>query len=173
MKFYTYAHIRNDTGVIFYIGKGSGYRAWHRRGRSEYWNRIATKHGYSVEILARWCDEDQAYQHERLLIDTFGDLGVELCNLTNGGEGWTGVTHSAKSRKKIGAAHKGKTPWWIVQGKEPPSTKGMKFTRSVETRAKISAAAKQRPPMSDATKAKIGSANKEKWASNETLADIV
>jgi hypothetical protein len=29
--FYVYAHIRSDTGTVFYIGKGSQKRAWSKK----------------------------------------------------------------------------------------------------------------------------------------------
>jgi hypothetical protein len=163
MKFYTYAHIRNDTGLIFYIGKGSGRRAFDRHGRSDYWKRIADKHGYRVEILARWCDEADAYEQERLLIECFKSMGYELCNMTDGGDGWTGVSHTQEAREKIGSVHKGKVPWWVIKNTQAPSTKDMRFSRSEQTKERISNARKG-VPMSAETKKKLSAAAKARWA---------
>ena len=52
--FYTYIHIRNDTGQIFYVGKGSNtnLRAYSKHGRNVYWNRVVKKSGgYEVKII--------------------------------------------------------------------------------------------------------------------------
>ena len=84
--FYTYAHTRNDTNKIFYIGKGNGKRAWSKFGRNNYWNKIVNKHGFTAQVLAEWKDEKEAFDHEILLIACFKDMGYELVNMTNGGD---------------------------------------------------------------------------------------
>lgn len=86
MTHYTYAHTRNDTGKIFYIGKGVGYRATAKGSRNPYWHNVVSKHGYKVEILAYWDTAEEALSHESLLISCFQDMGYELANLTEGGE---------------------------------------------------------------------------------------
>jgi hypothetical protein len=86
MMHYTYAHTRNDTGKIFYIGKGVGYRATAKGSRNLYWHNVVNKHGYKVEILAHWDTAEEAVSHESLLIACFKDMGYELANLTEGGE---------------------------------------------------------------------------------------
>jgi len=48
-KYYIYAHF-NSAGELFYIGKGSGNRAYVKYGRNKCWYAHA-KHGFSVEIL--------------------------------------------------------------------------------------------------------------------------
>jgi len=86
MQYYTYAHYRNDDKSMFYIGKGSGKRAYSKSGRNRHWNNIVNKHGYSIEILSYWEDENQAYEHETLLISIFRDLKINLVNVTPGGD---------------------------------------------------------------------------------------
>lgn len=44
-SFYTYLHRRNDTGQVFYVGKGKGQRAHDKYKRSAHWKRIVAKHG--------------------------------------------------------------------------------------------------------------------------------
>lgn len=121
MEHYTYAHVRNDTGQVFYIGKGSGRRAWSRQGRSQYWHRVVDKHGYTVQMLAPWATETEALQHEILLIECMRDLGMPLCNATLGGEGANGLVHSIETKQRIAQAQRGRS-------------------KSAETRAKLSAA---------------------------------
>ena len=85
--YYTYLHRRRDTNAVFYIGKGSGQRAWSNTGRNQWWQRICLKHGFDTEVLAHWPTESEAFDHERLLISCFQDLGCELVNQTSGGDG--------------------------------------------------------------------------------------
>lgn len=107
--FYTYAHYRADsaTGLPFYIGKGSGKRAFVKR-RSAYWKNVAAKHGVHVELLSEWRTEQDAFEHEKLLISIFKDMGGCECNLTEGGEGPSGLVHSSKTRIQMRLSHQGK-----------------------------------------------------------------
>jgi hypothetical protein len=89
--FYTYSHATPE-GRIFYIGKGRGKRAYDLNKRNDYWNRIVKKHGTpTVQVLADWETEEDAFSHEVLLISCFRNMGYELANLTNGGEGQSGM----------------------------------------------------------------------------------
>lgn len=104
--FYTYLHRRVDTNEVFYIGKGSGKRAWRHGSRSRGWHRVVkAARGHTVKVLAQWCTEEEAFEHERLLISCFRDLGAPLCNLTCGGDGYT---HTPEARAKISEAKKGR-----------------------------------------------------------------
>jgi hypothetical protein len=111
--FYVYQHRRNDTETVFYIGKGSGNRAWDDHG-SRYQNRIwkgCAKHGYTVEVVCDRLDEKHALHLEAMLIQFHGrkNRGTgELANLTDGGEGGYGAVRSQETRDKIGRANKGK-----------------------------------------------------------------
>jgi len=98
--FYTYAHTRNDTNKIFYIGKGKGNRAFSSRGRNPFWKSISQKHGHKVKILANWETEQEAFNHEMLLIACFKDMGYKLSNMTIGGEGASGVEWTDKRKEK-------------------------------------------------------------------------
>ena len=78
--FYTYAHTKPD-GTIFYIGKGSKRRAWKTHNRNKHWKSIVEKHnGFNVEILANWDTEQEAFDHEVLLISCFKDMNYILAN---------------------------------------------------------------------------------------------
>lgn len=99
--FYTYAHYKPQGG-LFYIGKGKGYRAYDISGRNTYWKRVVQKHGKpNVEILAYWDTEQEALDHEVLLISCFKDMKFKLTNLTDGGEGTSGKYHSEETKEKI------------------------------------------------------------------------
>lgn len=103
--FYTYIHLRKSDLKPFYVGKGSGCRAWSK-ARSDWWHRIAKKHGYVVQICAEWESELDAFEHEMFLISCIKDMGIRLCNLTNGGEGASGAKHSEESRRMRSIAAK-------------------------------------------------------------------
>jgi len=92
-EFYIYIHTKQDTGEIFYVGKGKGKRAYSKHSRSKFWNNIVDKYGYNVIIFENGLSEVEAFKLEIELIDMIGrrDLGKgTLVNLTDGGEGQTG-----------------------------------------------------------------------------------
>jgi len=139
--FYTYAHTRNDTNKIFYIGKGKNKQAWRKQDRNQYWQRIVKKYGHTVEILANWDTEQEAFDHEVLLISCFKDMSYELANLTDGGEGMSNP--SIETRKKLSEARLGtKNPFFgkthtdEVKAKMSKDRCGKKL--SAETKAKMS-----------------------------------
>ena len=106
--FYTYAHYKPEGG-IFYIGKGVKRRAYEMTKRNMYWNNVVNKYGKPyVEILANWKTEIEAFDHEKLLIASFKDMGVALVNLTDGGEGPSGSKHSEETKLKLSILKKGK-----------------------------------------------------------------
>ena len=178
--FYTYLHMRASDGRAFYVGKGRGRRAESWFGRSAHWQRTATKHGLVTQILAFWETEEAAFEHERFLILCFKeDLKASLVNITAGGEGSSGVRHSAATRQKMSVAHLGrKLPPFsathraklaAAQKGRPPGNKGC--SPSLDTRARQSAA-KLGTTASPATKAKMSAAHKEKQKSVETRAKM-
>lgn len=103
--FYTYAH-KKPNGEIFYIGKGSLKRAYAYDNRNSYWKNIVAKYGLIVDILSTWSDEQEAISHEKLLIACLKDMGIKLCNITNGGEGVSGLKHTKETKEKLSAFQK-------------------------------------------------------------------
>lgn len=100
IMFYTYAYLRED-GTPYYIGKGSGDRvtAPHIR-RSK--NFVPPED--RILILKDNLTEEEAFRHETYLISVLGRKDLEtgiLRNLTAGGEGCTGMTHSDETRERI------------------------------------------------------------------------
>jgi hypothetical protein len=108
VRFYTYLHRRNDTGEVFYIGKGRGDRATSKSRRNKHWNHIVDKHGRTAEIVAPWPTEAEALDHEKFLIACFRGMGIPLVNLTDGGDGLCGHVPSQETRAKRSASHMGK-----------------------------------------------------------------
>lgn len=106
---YTYMHCRPGQSTPFYIGRGVGRRAWHRGGRNKHWHNVVSKNGFDVHVLAKWPSEKEANDHEIFLINTFRKMGVELCNVTDGGEGARGRRQTSEAKAKVSAANKGRT----------------------------------------------------------------
>lgn len=93
--YYVYLHRRASDGSVFYVGKGKLDRAWRKSSRSDYWNRIARKHGVIVDIVSDGMMEDNAFDLECDLIGIHID---QTCNLTAGGEGRSGRAQTEKQK---------------------------------------------------------------------------
>jgi hypothetical protein len=101
LGFYTYEHTRNDTGAVFYVGKGRGRRSCATYNRNIHWKRVVAKSGgFAVRIVVEGVDEDFAFLVEMERIDQLRRLGVKLCNMTDGGEGTAGLFVSEETKRK-------------------------------------------------------------------------
>jgi hypothetical protein len=105
-RFYVYSHSEVDTGRIFYIGKGSGRRAFSDHSRSSLWKAIASVHGFHPEILADGLSEKEAYDLEIAFTEAF-EPG-ELAAVTRGGPGARGYRHTDSAKKAISEFHSGR-----------------------------------------------------------------
>lgn len=104
--YYVYEHRRNDTGEVFYVGKGKGTRSINKHNRSIYWSRVCNKAGgFSVTYPVKEVDEELAFLAEVELIDAYRRRGVRIANITDGGEGASGWIPSAETRQRIGLAN--------------------------------------------------------------------
>lgn len=139
MKFFVYIHIRPDTGDVFYVGKGTVRKGLRDRAsiatkRGRFWNAIVRKAGGFISRVVVSCDcEEDAFYVERLLISLIGRRNLRngpLVNLTDGGEGSSGIVMSMKTREKLRAA--------VAGGKHPNFGKKL----STETCRKKSEAVK-------------------------------
>ncbi len=107
MRFYVYTHEYASgpkAGRPFYVGKGSGRRAWSVSTRSRFWKAVSSKYGHTVRIIDDGISETQAFELEKFLIETIGQDC--LCNHTGGGEG--SANPSVELREKLRASHLGK-----------------------------------------------------------------
>lgn len=187
-KYYAYVHFKPD-GTPFYIGKGSKNRAYDLiRNRNLHYLNIVAKHGAEnilVEIYS--CEsEEEAFLKEIDLIKSMRQLGFNVSNKTNGGEGPSGMIHTAESRNKMSVARKGRTftdehrrkisesltgrkrPPFSQEWRDKLAEKSSQHRHSAEALLKISESQKGnkhalgliRGPMSDETKAKLSAIRK-------------
>ena len=101
MDFYVYVHKKKSNGEVFYVGKGSGKRAWSSFGRNELWKRTANKYGWYVEIVENNLQDWYAFELERDLISFYGrrDIGDGiLTNMSDGGDGPSRMNPEAAKR---------------------------------------------------------------------------
>ena len=105
--FYVYEHTRNDTGAVFYVGKGSRWRSGITQHRSRYWKNVVSKAGgFTHNKIVNGVDEDLAFLVEIERIDQLRRLGIKLVNLTDGGEGASNPSEETRrkmSESKIGS----------------------------------------------------------------------
>lgn len=170
-KYYVYEWIRLDTYEPFYIGKGKDNRCYSlTRGKNNHFNNIVKSIPCVVNILHKNIDEDTAFGLEIYYIWLYRDvIGYELCNLTDGGEGTSGLNPiermSDVKRKersnKLREANIGennpmfgmcgdKNPFYgkqhtdEVKEKISKANKGRSFKRTEENKMKISKARKKK-----------------------------
>lgn len=141
----------------FYVGKGgndNGKRSRKISTRSAEFMAVYDQGGCTVEIVDEFILESEAHAHEMELIEKYGrrEFGGMLVNKTDGGEGTSGHIHSAETKARLSAAHRGK----IV---------------SPETRAKLSAFNRGRP-RDPAAVAKTAAANRGQKRSPATRAKM-
>lgn len=111
-QYYVYTHARpgtNDIHGVFYVGKGNEQRVKHvRRFRNPHHTNIVRKYGAENIIIRKiLCkDEQAALRLEVEIIHKLRELGVQLANITNGGEGVSGFKPSKESRLKMSESAK-------------------------------------------------------------------
>ncbi|NLT49269.1 MAG: hypothetical protein GXX92_12725 [Clostridiales bacterium] len=99
-KFYVYFH-RDLSGNIFYVGKGTGRRAWSNE-RHDLWKKYVEERLYgkfSVKIFRDGLSEHEAEELEQDLIDEYGERLVNWFN-NNRGEEYEAIESKNRLRKE-------------------------------------------------------------------------
>lgn len=114
MRFYVYLHKTADTGRVFYVGKGAEIANNTKRylstgHRNPHWHNIVNKHGFTYEIKSFFDNEKDALDYEIRLIAYYREIGFDLANKTDGGEGTIGHVQSKQLREWRSNFMKGNT----------------------------------------------------------------
>lgn len=105
--FYVYAYLRKD-GTPYYIGKGSGKRAWAKSDRTVFPKKDLT----NIVILEHNLTDVGSLAIERRMIRWYGriDTGTGILrNKTDGGDGNAGWVMPIKTKEKISKSKHGKS----------------------------------------------------------------
>lgn len=144
-RFYVYAYLRfqaslhGPKGSPYYIGKGTGDRAFKRGKKS----MPIPKDDSHIVFIQEGLTEEDAFALEKYCIALYGrvDAGTGILrNLTDGGEGASGAKRSPETRAKLAAQKRGNQIW--LGKKHSPETI-MKLAR-INQGKKLSEAAKEK-----------------------------
>lgn len=188
--FYVYEHWRPDRDECFYVGKGKGQRAFtkHGRARNKQYARIVKKLarlGMCIEIrmVQSGLSETEAFALEIERIAFWRGAGINLANMTDGGEGAAGIKYSAARRAAIAASSRGRkhsaqtralmSKLAMGRGAVPGevravlSQKSRSLWEKPEYRKKVSAAHSERSPIAESTRLKMSTAQKSRAPRSE------
>lgn len=121
--YYVYEWYNIDTGEVFYIGKGkdSRYKSTNRRNKlfKEYYNA----HNCKSRKLFEHLSEKDAFSKEKEIIKYYKEnTNYKLTNLTDGGDGSSGLIVTEEYRNKMRN---------LVMGKNNPNY-GHKWTKEMK-----------------------------------------
>jgi len=168
LTFYVYEHWRPDNGTCFYVGKGTGVRAFAKGNRNSHHRRITarlSKLGLFIDVrfIREKLSEEDAFAFEIERIAFWRSAGIEIVNQTAGGDGSVGhiqPPHTAEQRQRLSDAVRknalSRSPEHLA--KISAALKGRKL--SAEHIAKLKTAL--RPPITEEHRAKLraGQANR-------------
>lgn len=191
MTFYAYVHARPDTtdaSGVFYVGKGMGDRFNPLPVRNRYHGFVLGKHG-AENILTGKLDcssEAIAFDLERGLIKCLRRMGVNLTNMTDGGDGASGVIVSEETRRKksenakrmaqdpeirarrsVATKAKNEKAWADPEYRERVSKAMRGKSKTLSAEALAARRANAAKPKSDEVKARLAEASKARWADPE------
>lgn len=110
--YFAYVHARPETldaTGIFYIGKGNARRANSIKVRNRYHGFVVKKYGEKniLKGSLECSSEATAFDLERGLIKCLKRMSVQLTNMSDGGEGPSGMKHTAETRKQYSEQRRG------------------------------------------------------------------
>ena len=72
--FYVYLHKNASDGKVFYVGKGTGKRAWSKK-RQDYWHEHVDRvGGFSVDVIESDLSELEALYREDYYIEKYSEM---------------------------------------------------------------------------------------------------
>lgn len=108
--FYVY-YLRDLNNNIFYIGKGSRsdkydradyhIKYWKHHKNKHLFNKIKKLNGVFIVDVFFEGEEGVCLQLEMQSIEEARQQGIKLCNVTNGGEGTSGLTHTMETKSLL------------------------------------------------------------------------
>lgn len=182
MSFYIYHYCDPESGTPFWVGKGKGRRAFCHLNNCKrlcdssyntFFYRKLRKMLLSdinpdIKIVRDQLEEKEALDLEMSDIKRIGrrDQGKgPLTNLTDGGEGASGFTHSEEAKQRMSKAHLGKILSKETRQRMSEVHMGKKHTE--ETKQKIGKIHKGKV-ISEKTKQRMSKVQKGKVTSEET-----
>lgn len=176
--FYVYEHWRLDRDECFYVGKGSGTRAYSVKYRNRHHKAIIAKLGrigsaMEVRIVASGLSEVDAFAIEIERIKFWRESGCDLTNIADGGTGISGYKWQKESREKLSQSQRGRPAHNKGKKSSPETIEKIKAANAIrwadpEERRKASERQKGKTPSkgkirSPETCAKISAAHKERY----------
>ena len=106
-------YVKNFENGKKYVGITNNFERRMRQHRCEVNRgnqlpiyRAMRKYDHYTEVVFESENYDDITYMEQVIIQNFKDLGIELYNITNGGEGMVGFHHSEESKAKMRANRK-------------------------------------------------------------------
>ena len=102
-----YIHTKKDTNEPFYIGRAvSKYRPLSDKSRNPHWRNVVAKHGFNTRVIVGPFTREYASKLEQRLIKLYSRK-YRLTNMTKGGDGCLGFSHTEKAKQAMSKARKG------------------------------------------------------------------
>ena len=171
MKIYIYTLAEPTTGEIRYVGKTNNLKtrfynhlkASRKNYLSSWIKSLKSKQLKPIMEVVEECEINEWEFLERYWISQFKAWGFSLTNLTEGGEGIYGYSHTDSAKEKMSESRKGKSTIWSIG--RTPWNKGKNY--SEEEKKQMSEQQKGKKH-SEETKKKFsesrkGVAHNEEW----------